>query len=80
MSVLKPRLPSWRCSRFLRGPGSAAADKGSFTSLVEQLDDPLMKEIIGSIQAQMEIERKEKVKMQTCAEKNDVDATQSRGW
>jgi hypothetical protein len=29
---------------------SAAADKGSFTSLVAQLDDLLMKEIIGSLQ------------------------------
>ena len=34
-----------------------AADIGS---LVAQLDDPLMKEIIGSMQTQIEIERKDK--------------------
>ena len=33
--------------------GGAAADTASFTSLVAQLDDPLMKESVGSMQAQL---------------------------
>ena len=65
MFVLKPAAVGAMVAMFaLFCAGGAAADKGSFTSLVAQLDDPLMKEIIGSMQAQLEIERQDYAEMQ----------------
>ena len=54
MFVLKPAAVGAMVAFFaLFCAGGAAADKGSFTSLVAQLDDPLMKESAGSMQAQL---------------------------
>jgi hypothetical protein len=50
MFALKPVAVGAMAALFaLFCAGGAAADKGFLTSLVAQLDDPLMKEIIGSI-------------------------------